>query len=447
MEESLSSHKGSRLCITADDVSFDEEFIRDCKLEGFEVVYLPFQNNLKDYARQLNKVKEGLNVRESYGVIGEHILVLATLRTDGLCIYFRAAFGEAAAFCLDHYLQPPNNTKLCALVAYYPTNIPDPEARFPQTLHVLVHFSNQIVNVKYKSAGPKRKQMTEKRHISTGRGTGDRLPLQYLAYAYSSATAGFAERDMEQYDQISADLAWSRTVRALQVGFQRELDLEKVWDDVQEGECCQSHSLSTLLVKMAIPRCLAELEDQLIALEARYFSSKECNSMASYVKEKIPLAIYAPSLQGGSGSEEVRHFYKTIFGHGKPPSMNLRLLSRTVGVDRIVDELYMGFDHSQRMDWILPGIQPTNRHVEVILISIVCLRGGKIYSEHTHWDQASVLTQVGLLNPKLVPQEFQGAKDSLFIGSEAARAILSGPGQCQLSSAYGCGAKSRKTQY
>lgn len=149
--------------------------------------------------------------------------------------------------------------------------------------------------------------------------------------------------------------------------------------------------------------------------------------MESYQKEKTPSTIYAPSLQVISSSEELRQFYETVFACGKPPSMNIRLLSRTIGADRIVDELYMSFIHTQRMDWILPGISSTNRQVDVILISIVSLRGGKLYSEHVHWNQASVLMQVGLLDPKLVPEQFEGVKASLFRGKEAATAVLNGP--------------------
>jgi hypothetical protein len=106
----------------------------------------------------------------------------------------------------------------------------------------------------------------------------------------------------------------------------------------------------------------------------------------------------------------------------------MRLLSRTIGADRIVDELYMSFKHSQSMPWILPGVPATNKQVEVIIVSIVSIRGGKLYSEHVYWDQASVLLQVGLLDPKLVPKEIQGqgVNQLPIVGREAARRILDG---------------------
>lgn len=91
--------------------------------------------------------------------------------------------------------------------------------------------------------------------------------------------------------------------------------------------------------------------------------------------------------------------------------MKLKLLSRTVGVDRVVDEMLITFRHTQEIPWMLPGVPPTDKKVEVILVSVVCIRGGKLYHEHIHWDQATVLVQVGLLDPKLVPETFKTAEE------------------------------------
>ena len=51
----------------------------------------------------------------------------------------------------------------------------------------------------------------------------------------------------------------------------------------------------------------------------------------------------------------------------------------------------------------VPGVAPTGKYVEVPLIAIVRFRGDKLYNEHIYWDQASVLVQVGLLDPALLP--------------------------------------------
>jgi carboxymethylenebutenolidase len=43
------------------------------------------------------------------------------------------------------------------------------------------------------------------------------------------------------------------------------------------------------------------------------------------------------------------------------------------------------------MDWMLPGVEPTGKHVKVALVVIVHFRDGKLAHEHIYWDQASVL--------------------------------------------------------
>jgi hypothetical protein len=146
--------------------------------------------------------------------------------------------------------------------------------------------------------------------------------------------------------------------------------------------------------------------------------------MDAYVQHKTPGVTYTPTISGGIGKKALRQFYEQHFIGKLPPSMRLRLLSRTTGPDRIVDELYVGFEHTQEVPWMLPGVPATNKRVEIILVSIVSLRAGRLYSEHVYWDQASVLVQVGLLDPKLLPPGVQGVDRLPVVGREAARRIL-----------------------
>jgi carboxymethylenebutenolidase len=78
-------------------------------------------------------------------------------------------------------------------------------------------------------------------------------------------------------------------------------------------------------------------------------------------------------------------------------------ISRTIGADRVVDEMLFSFTHDIEIDWMLPGVKPTGKYVEVPLIAIVRFRGDRLYNEHIYWDQASVLVQIGLLDPALLP--------------------------------------------
>src|SRR5262244_1896231 len=61
------------------------------------------------------------------------------------------------------------------------------------------------------------------------------------------------------------------------------------------------------------------------------------------------------------------------------------------------------FTHTVEMDWILPGIAPTGKRVEVALVVIVHFRDGKLAHEHIYWDQASVLAQLGLIDAAKLP--------------------------------------------
>jgi carboxymethylenebutenolidase len=111
---------------------------------------------------------------------------------------------------------------------------------------------------------------------------------------------------------------------------------------------------------------------------------------------------HVPVLTGGLGKAALREFYSRDFIHRMPPDTTLVPISRTVGADQIVDEMIFCFTHTEEMPWILPGVAPTNRRVEIPLVAIVRFRDGKVAHEHIYWDQASVLVQIGLLNdPKL----------------------------------------------
>src|ERR1700693_4306446 len=112
---------------------------------------------------------------------------------------------------------------------------------------------------------------------------------------------------------------------------------------------------------------------------------------------------HVPVLTGGAGKSALRIFYSVDFIPAMPPDTKLTPISRTVGEDQLVDEMIFSFTHTQEMPWMLPGIPPTNRYVEVALVVLVRFRDGKIAHEHIYWDQASVLKQIGLLTDPGLP--------------------------------------------
>lgn len=116
-----------------------------------------------------------------------------------------------------------------------------------------------------------------------------------------------------------------------------------------------------------------------------------------------PFVNHVPVMTGGVGTNEVRAFYSTYFIPGHPPDTEVVPVARTIGKDRIVDELIHKFTHTIEMPWILPGVQPTGKRVEVAVIVVVEFEDGKIAGERIYWDQASVLAQVGLIDAEKVP--------------------------------------------
>ena len=145
-----------------------------------------------------------------------------------------------------------------------------------------------------------------------------------------------------------------------------------------------------------------------------------------------PYVNHVPTMTGGVGYKDLLRFSDGYFIPGNPPSLKIRLLSRTVGTDRVVDEMLCTFRHTCELPWMLPGVPPTDKEVEVVLVSVVCIRGGKLYHEHIHWDQATVLVQIGLLDPKLIPEGFktmdegrrEEVKELPVRGREAARKVV-----------------------
>src|ERR1700687_355896 len=91
---------------------------------------------------------------------------------------------------------------------------------------------------------------------------------------------------------------------------------------------------------------------------------------------------HVPTMTGGIGKSALREFYSRDFIPSMPPDTTLTPISRTVGANQLVDEMIFSFTHTQEMPWMLPGIAPTHRRVEVPLVAIVRFKEGKLAHEH-----------------------------------------------------------------
>lgn len=146
-------------------------------------------------------------------------------------------------------------------------------------------------------------------------------------------------------------------------------------------------------------RRLIELWEQHVALEF-----DERNTEAT-LETMVPEAYvnHVPVMTGGSGHGALRRFYSADFIPQMPPDTQMTAVSRTVDEYQLVDEMIFEFTHTVPMPWMLPGVPPTGKRVKVALVAIVRFEGEKLAHEHIYWDQASVLVQLGLLDPGKLP--------------------------------------------
>jgi carboxymethylenebutenolidase len=187
-------------------------------------------------------------------------------------------------------------------------------------------------------------------------------------YTYPGVEHAFARIGGMHFDKLASMMAQQRTIATLKRELGPDYDLSALWDKHCEYE----------------------------------FGTRNVeDTMATMVAE--PYVNHIPTMTGGVGYKQLYRFYKNHFVHGNPPDMALRPLSRTVGSNQLVDEFIMSFTHTTEVDWMLPGIAPTGRKVELPMLGVVRFRGDKLCHEHIYWDQASALVQIGVLDPAGLP--------------------------------------------
>ncbi|MEX3917601.1 dienelactone hydrolase family protein [Paraburkholderia sp. BR10872] len=187
-------------------------------------------------------------------------------------------------------------------------------------------------------------------------------------YVYPGVDHAFARKGGDHFDKPSAMMAHERAVAAFRKTIGPQYDLSALWE----------------------------------AHLAHEFATRDVDAtMATMVAE--PYVNHIPTLTGGVGYTELKRFYRHHFVHANPPDTTIIPVSRTIGATQIVDETLFCFTHTTEIDWMLPGIAPTGKRVEIPLLAVVKFRGDKLYHEHIYWDQASVLVQIGLLDPTGLP--------------------------------------------
>ncbi|KAF3806267.1 hypothetical protein GCG54_00006029 [Colletotrichum gloeosporioides] len=209
-------------------------------------------------------------------------------------------------------------------------------------------------------------------HASGPDGGGTKPAAPSKTYHYPSAGDFFTIPSHDNFNANAAGLAHTRTLTFLKpILGGPYFDLEAVWEE---------HTL---------------------------FEFGERNvdkTMATMVEQ--PYVNHIPTLTGGVGRARLTNFYTNHFIFNNPEDTELELVSRTVGIDRVIDEFVFKCTHDKVIDWLLPGVPPTGKHLSIPFTSVVNVRGDHLHHEHIAWDQATALRQLGLL-PDYLPFPYQ----------------------------------------
>lgn len=195
---------------------------------------------------------------------------------------------------------------------------------------------------------------------------------------YAGCDHAFAREGSVHFNANAARLAYDRSLNFLVPRVGPAYDLEALWEKHLDYE----------------------------------FTTRDADlTMGTMVAE--PYVNHIPTMTGGVGYRDLRRFYAEYFIGANPDDTAQFSVSRTLGVRQIVDEVVFSFTHDRRIEWLLPGVEPTGRKVRFGLVGVVRFRGDKLCHEHIYWDQATVLAQVGLIDTATLP----------VLGAEAADKI------------------------
>ncbi|MDB5582388.1 MAG: carboxymethylenebutenolidase [Bradyrhizobium sp.] len=267
--------------------------------------------------------------------------------------------GQAAVvgFCLGGSLALMAGTSLApdAVVAFYPVAVQDmPEAATDVRYPTQIHLGGADP-----MCPPEVAERLSERFAANP---------QVKIYSYPGAGHAFFNPARREHDVLASELALTHTLELIRPLMGPHYDLVALWEQHAFYE----------------------------------FGLRDADKTIETMVE-VPYVNHVPVMSGGYGRAELRHFYKNYFVDVHPDDYQAISVSRTVGVNRLVDEMYISFSHKHMMDYVLPGIQPTGRKITLAVCGIVTFRGDKLRHEHLYYDNASVLVQAGVLDPTKYP--------------------------------------------
>ena len=147
-------------------------------------------------------------------------------------------------------------------------------------------------------------------------------------------------------------------------------------------------------VTTSVEQVLPEVWQQHVYSE---FAMKDAKAALATMTDN-PYVLMVPLAIGGRGREGVYKFYRDSFLAQLPADITPVPVSQVVGKDILVEEAVYQFTHDQVMDWLIPGLAATGKHVAISIVAIIKFKNDKIASEHLYWDHTSLLAQLGVLD-------------------------------------------------
>lgn len=154
---------------------------------------------------------------------------------------------------------------------------------------------------------------------------------------------------------------------------------------------------------MEIRRLTVELGELATAFREAVYGAGDVQRALDLVTEDVELANL-PAGTGATGVDDLRtHLLRDVRGR-VPADLVFRRLSRTVDQRGVAEESTVAFTHDRPLPWLLPGVAPTGRRVEVLAVSLVSVRlrsslgrtTGLIARHRTLWDHTGLVAQLGL---------------------------------------------------
>ena len=145
---------------------------------------------------------------------------------------------------------------------------------------------------------------------------------------------------------------------------------------------------------MGVQQLMLEVERVRDSFHGAVFSTPDLEAALAATAADCVL-VNLPMGTGASGEGLRRFLAEDVLPH-LPADLTFRRISRTVDRWRLAEEATVGFTHDRELPWLLPGVAPTHRRVDVLAISVVSIRHSRITSHRTLWDHAGLLAQLHL---------------------------------------------------